>query len=452
MKRLFCILTLLLFAGGALALNASQEPDCPEWQVNAVAGVTDNSDLLHFSWNSTRSPFGPFDKITLHRVVKKDRLLSAGREDRVIMIIPGTWNAGGWVENITDPDINTLLYLAVNGYDVYTMDFRSANIPDYEYAQLAEQGIDVSGATDWNYGVYREDIKSCVNQIKKVSKIDEIFMGGFSKGVYHMFFYASKYQEDLRGLVVLDGNFKKYPPDGTALDEATYNMVVGLFKNGQLPNPLTGELIPWLEAIYFLSDNDFENMRLAGLLPETKRLVGQPLPSQFGSISDYVADLAFNLWNPFLGIDGVLTNYHNGSIDRDVLVKALNSFNRHYPYIQTLEDSQLDAYVDVPYLDYDDNEVYLPAVAFMSRLMCPQGVCLMDFFPNRTKSDDVTIHYYQDYGHLDILYGKRSLQDVKQPLLLWLNQHSDNKGNGASVGNPAPPAANLLQGFLKECH
>ncbi len=449
MKKTIIIFTFILFFCGFFALPASQ--DCPEWSLGKAENVKDNESLLHFAWDATREPLGPLDRITLHRVVKKDRLLSTGKEERVIFLIPGTWNAGGWVDNITDPDINTLLYLAVNDYDVYTIDFRSANIPDLEYQELAEQGIDVSCSTDWNYGVYREDLKACVDRIKAISKIDKIFMGGFSKGVYHMFFYASKYQEDLRGLVVLDGNFKKYPPDGTPLDEATYNMVVSLFKNNQLVNPQTGDLLPWLEGIYFLSDNEFENWRLAGILPNTKRLVGQQLPSQFGCIADYVADNAFNLWNPFLGIEGVLTNYHNGSIDRDVLVKALNTFNRHYPYIQTLEDSQLDAYVDVPYLDYDDNEVFLPAIAFMSRLMCPQGVCLLDFFPSRTKSDDVTINYYQDYGHLDILYGKKSLQDVKQPLLEWLNLHVDKKGNSAATGNPAPQADNVFQAFFKEC-
>jgi hypothetical protein len=40
----------------------------------------------------------------------------------------------------------------------------------------------------------------------------------------------------------------------------------------------------------------------------------------------------------------------------------------------------------------------------------------------RTASNDVTDIYLHHYGHLDVYGGTHSLQDVKQPMLEWMNQ------------------------------
>ena len=39
----------------------------------------------------------------------------------------------------------------------------------------------------------------------------------------------------------------------------------------------------------------------------------------------------------------------------------------------------------------------------------------------RTASHDVTDIYLHHYGHLDVYGGTHSLQDVKQPMLEWMN-------------------------------
>lgn len=65
----------------------------------------------------------------------------------------------------------------------------------------------------------------------------------------------------------------------------------------------------------------------------------------------------------------------------------------------------------------------MPAIAFLSGLSCPNGVCLKKSIPNKTTHDDVSIHYLPDYGHIDVIFGKHSLKDVKQPLLAWLDSH-----------------------------
>lgn len=354
-----------------------------------MSQVENNSSLVHFEWEICRPPYGPYDTVTLHRVVSYSRVIPFTRDNKkVIFMIPGTWNAGGW-SKVTDPNANTMLYLANNGYDVYTMDFRSCNIPDMDYDQFSGNGIDIAPSTDWTYAVYREDIKTYVDKIKSESRAKKVFMSGFSRGGIHMYIYASKYQADIRGMIVFDYLVKDFPPMGDQMDEATYNQLVNLFKAGALP-------------------------------------------ANFTVLSDYVADSAHHVWDLFGFGEGALTNYYGGYIDRDVLVKALNEFSRYYPARQNLEDMLMQAYADVPYFDYDDNPINLPMVAYLtSYIGCMMNNCLNDALANMTTHDDVTINLLVGYGHMDILFGKNSLTDVKQPLLEWLNARAQTVSDSA---------------------
>ena len=108
-------------------------------------------------------------------------------------------------------------------------------------------------------------------------------------------------------------------------------------------------------------------------------------------------------------------------MDRDVLIQTEANLTRYWPQVQNIEGSQMSAWEDCPYLDYDDNLADLPLIAFLSELFCPGGLCL--YLPdNMTLSDDVTFNYLPGYGHLDVYVGKYSLEDVKEPLLEWLNE------------------------------
>lgn len=442
MKKL-CVFTCCTLLALVLFTGTTVQAGTHDWKLTAVKDVKDNARLVHWVWETARPPYGPFDKIKLHRVVKKTRIFF---NRKVIFMIPGTWNAGGWSE-ITDPNVNTMLFLANNNYDVYTLDFRSMNIPDMDYEQFSELGMDISSTTDWTYGVFREDIKACVNFIKKLSSVDKVFMSGFSRGGYHMYIYASKYQDDLLGMVAFDINVKDLPPQGTPLDEAAYNQVVDLFKAGLLEDPMTSGVMPWIYGAFFLDTLNYNNWKLAGVLPYSKNMVGGVLPAGFDVISDYVADNVHHLWDPFQLGEGALSNYHGGYIDREVLVKSINEFSRYYPHIQSLEDTQMEAYDDVPYFDYDDNNISLPMIAFLTNYIgCPYSICLMDIFPNITQSEDFTLHLLEGYGHMDVLFGKNSLTDVKQPLLDWLNDHMD--GGSSQVLSRQSPGPQLMDSLL----
>ncbi len=387
--------------------------------------VTGNIGLRHIVWETKRPAFGDYDRIALHRITKKtNESARCPGTGKVFFLLPGSWEAGGW-SKISDPSFNTLLFLAENGYDVFTMNYRSAFVPNMPYELLDENHLDIAGAIDWNFGTYREDIKACVEKIKCQTRTDKIFMGGFSRGATLMFIYANKYQNDLKGLVTLDGWMKDYPRNPTlAMDEVAFNKLRALLAQGRLPvgDSCTGILCPPAGTMYKLfsepSWDDYDTWQLAGVVPLSPMLAGEPVPPEFDTVSDYVADHAYTMWG-----DAILSNYYGGQIRKEILITALSEFSRYYPSIQDFEWWQLEAWEDVPYLDYDDNTVNLPAIAFLTPLFCTHGACLGDLFPNKTINEDVTIHYLADYGHMDLMFGENSMEDVKQPLLQWLLVH-----------------------------
>jgi len=113
--------------------------------------------------------------------------------------LPGTWDTA-W-KGIGSPDYENHIFFAENGYDVYSMDYRLSYLP-----VLPLDAFDDSGTAQWTYGVFREDIKACVEKAKDISRTRKLFMSGFSRGGTQMWIYASKYwKQDLKGLIGFDG-------------------------------------------------------------------------------------------------------------------------------------------------------------------------------------------------------------------------------------------------------
>jgi len=430
-KLLFCtiaaiFLMSLFVASDSLAWGGNKGTD---WVYKGVTVEETPAGVKHYVWEIARPPYGSFDKIALHRFVYEPYNLMAipglpARDKRkVLFIIPGTWNNGS--PKGSDPNFSENHYFAANGYDVYSMDFRTSQVPNLAYNQFAANGIDVSPTGDWTYGVFREDIKTCVEKAKHIAKTKKLFLAGRSRGGTQMFIYASKYwQEDLKGLISLDGGGKITPPSGVKMTEAEYEAYVANFK-------ATGTLLTEVSG--------YEQCQFAGAVPFAKTAVGYalaadaPLPagpppdgSTIETVSDLVAYGAYWAWGA-----GKVTNYYTpypgGSGEtymyQDVLMNIESNFTRYWPAIQDLEGSQLNAYsvTGCPFLDYDDNLADVPMIAFLSELFCPGGLCL--YLPgNKTLSADATFVYLPGYGHLDVYSGTHSLEDVKEPMLEWLNE------------------------------
>ena len=237
-----------------------------------------------------------------------------------------------------------------------------------------------------------------------------------------MFIYASKYwQEDLKGLISLDGYGIITPPSGTPMTEEEFTAFVAAFKaTGKLLDEVDGyEGSVYAGAVpYSVNTVGFEDLydSVSDLKSRYPWAEDPPVPPE--TVSDLVAYGAYWAWG-----EGKVTNYYGGYVALDVLVQLMANFTRYWPEIQNIEGSQIDAYAwGCPYLEYDDNRADVPLIGFFSELFCEGGWCTLPIWSYLTQSEDVTIHYLPGYGHLDVYVGSYSLEDVKEPLLEWLNE------------------------------
>ena len=430
-RSIFAMFLLLFIVSTFTASSALAKKNCPtdDWVYLGAEMVANNPGLIHYKWESVRPPYGAFDQIALHRFVFEPNNKNfiprrpAPNKKKVIFIIPGTWSQGS--SKGSDPDVTTSYFLALNGYDVYSMDFRTKFIPDLAYGQFDEFSVDISETADWTYDLFREDIKACVNLTKKISRARKIFMAGRSRGATQLYIYASKYwKQDLKGLISLDGGIKGTPPVNVgdlspeeieAAKEA-YEASVEAFKySGTLLAEVSG----------------YELGQFAGQLPYSTSNLNGPLPPGINNVSELIAYGAYYAWGAGL-VTNIYTPYPDGSgetyMDLNVLVDIYSNFTRYWPERQNLESAAFRAYDDCPFLDYDDNldKVRVPVIAFGGELTCPGG-CTEDsstyYSAHMTSSNDITIVYLPEYGHLDVYAGTHSLEDVKEPLLDWLDAH-----------------------------
>lgn len=224
-----------------------------------------------------RPPFGPYDKIEVHRYSPAKRE-GAGP---VLFYLPGT-NRNGELA-LTDEKHNLWLYRARRGADVYTLDYRTRFVPGAGVA-------DFSFLAGWTYQAFLEDIAEAVALARKQSGGGCVFLSGFSRGVGLAYLYASDHRkQDLCGLVMLDGALKNPASDvGGSL---------GWEKRQELMKAVMGASP---EAAKQLADILSRAFRMPGALP------------------------------------GALANAVEGFSDPHVLARLLVGCDRHYPAVQIL--------------------------------------------------------------------------------------------------------------------
>ena len=140
-------------------------------------------------------------------------------------------------------------------------------------------------------------------------------------------------------------------------------------------------------------------------------------------ITDLAAYDTYYVWGEGM-VSNVYGAHPNGGtyMDKDNLVLGRQAYTRYWPEVQNLEASFLAGYADNPYLDYDDTKhVVVPVIHFNSEFSCLNGSCLSSDRPYSVGSDDVTVIYLEGYGHVDVYYGRHAIEDVKKPMLNWMN-------------------------------
>lgn len=153
------------------------------WEYKGLRVSQYDPELKQYTWETSRPPYGPFDKISLYRFVRQrphwDEYPYRPSKDprKVLFIIGGTWDPG--FPKGTNPYVSEPWFFAAKGYDVYTIGFRTSYIkPNLAYSQFPEFGLTdaLKGTADWTYGQFREDIKACIELAKKNFRCQKIIL------------------------------------------------------------------------------------------------------------------------------------------------------------------------------------------------------------------------------------------------------------------------------------
>jgi pimeloyl-ACP methyl ester carboxylesterase len=371
-------------------------------------------ELREYVWETERPPFGPYDKIGLHRLVKEgiDPL-------GVVFILPGTWSNG---EQLTsnppedwwthDEDHSFAFYLANRDFDVYALDYRTHFVPiDLTPEQLSFMG-------DWGWDYWIGDIKKAVELAKEVSEVRKVYIAGDSFGGSAAMNYASLYwEEDLKGILLRDGGTgAKYPflVDNeydlpaeleTMMEDGTWYSEVG-------GSP--GSIFIMKYADMYPNAPPYYPGTTIPLQPEENPLTSEYDPWE--NIAEWAAYMLYIAW----GL-GAVTNIYGGYGDPSVMIHIDATFDRYWPARLGLESAAISDWDNCPYVsfDFDDHyhEVDVPLLAFTSELF---GFAYWGPFVHWIANPDFTGHYLWGYGHLDVYSGEFSKDEVSQPTYEWL--------------------------------
>jgi hypothetical protein len=219
----FCmaVATLFIFSNTARSYNKVDA-----WRLVQKKQLSLQPEITHYKYEIALSPYADHDKIGLHRLINE-----SVKTRGAFFVFPGTHDSGfklisdEFVENIissmnkhyNDPEKkakcsevhkelstipNRLItrYLAANGYDVYTIDYRTFYVP------LDTPAEETEFMKDWGWDFFVNDAKVAINKAKELSGFKKLFLAGESFGGMLAMNYTSRYwQDDIKGLIELDG-------------------------------------------------------------------------------------------------------------------------------------------------------------------------------------------------------------------------------------------------------
>jgi pimeloyl-ACP methyl ester carboxylesterase len=385
-------------------------------------GVKAYADLKEYVWNknATTAPNGPYDKIGLHRLVKTGASLKG-----VVFMIPGLYGSGEKLasnpptDNFTKTEnMSQCTYWANRGFDVYTIDYRNHFIPvNVNKSQL-------SFTADWGMEQFISDIKEAVDKAKEVSGAQKVFMAGMSWGGILTQIYAAKYwQQDLRGLILLD----PAPPKSTTAKNQiltnSYNLTSTvntmkasgnwLWENPQASSAAPSPLNPgYVFLVQFAAQNpgapaQYPNGTLVTTInPRTNKT--------WTNITEWF-EYSWNIANSF--------NTYGGYSDITITMNLATQAERYYPVRIFLDYAAMLDWTVCPYVPYDYvahvQEINVPVIAFRSGL----NLAAYGNITNGIATTDFTWTVLPNYGHSDVFQGTYSARDVSEPTYQWMISH-----------------------------
>ncbi|WP_338603257.1 alpha/beta fold hydrolase [Sulfolobus tengchongensis] len=348
--------------------------------VKSYVPVIGNETLMESVWKLKRKG-SPYDIISLHKVSVKDG------GNYAVLVLPGTWSSGEQLVSIswhgvhyTIPDYrkSIVLYLAKNGFNVYTIDYRTHFVPPY----LRDKQL--SFMRNWGWNSWISDIKECVNFIKKDSDQQKIFIAGESFGGIASLNYSSIYwKDDVKGLILLDGGPTKsglrprfYNPEVTSIEEMDSKGIYAIPSRGGPNNPI------WA---YALANPDMPS-------PDPK----------YKTISDFLMDSLY--------ATGSANPYDYPFSKKEDMFPILASFDPYWPYLLNLERGKFG-------FEEKYKEIDVPVISFISERFGLQA------FDKEKLPKNAEVILLKGYGHLDVYTGDNAEKDVNKIVLKWLEEH-----------------------------
>ncbi|MFX1360594.1 MAG: hypothetical protein ACFE8T_09665 [Promethearchaeota archaeon] len=387
-------------------------------------GVKAYPDLRETIWQVNRPPYGPYDIIGLHRLVKE------GIEpEGVVFMLPGTWSNG---EQLTsnppgdwwthDEDHSFGFFLANRNFDVYAIDYRT------HFVNPLLEPEDLSFMADWGWDQWISDIKLAVDLAKEISGVKKIFLAGDSFGGSAAMNYASMYwEEDLKGILLRDGGTGAKYPD---LVDNEYNlpaMIAYIKSTGNWYSEVGGT--PGSIFIMQFADKypdapPYYPGTTTPLEPQENPLTPEYDP--WANISEWAAFMLYMAWGA-----GAVTNIYEGYGDPKVMIHIDATFDRYWPTRLSLESAAISDWDNCPYVTYDFDDHYheidVPLLGFTSELF---GLAYWGAFIHWIANPDFTGYYLEGFGHLDVYSGEYSKEKVSEPTYEWLMSHRMLEGYG----------------------
>src|SRR5271169_1734982 len=288
------LVLLLLFATHAIAsaaefnaVGAARElkgaPGVYEWTFEATVGKS------------------PFDKVALHRVAKGPT--PPPHPAAAVLYLPGT-NMNGEVA-LEDPRYSLQVYLAEQGVDVWSMDYRTHFIPpETPQSDLAE-------LAGWTNDLFESDVDAAAKFVSQETGRDKLFVAGFSRGVEFAYLYAAMHPERVAGIIAIDGFIPSHP------------MRAAPPEPGQYADDVGGKHLTY--------DKRRTLMQMVIDNPD------QPAPiPKYKTARENLEHVVYGAGG-FFGGNGGLANPQGGFSDAVVLAKLLIGYDRYWPAVQDQE-------------------------------------------------------------------------------------------------------------------
>jgi pimeloyl-ACP methyl ester carboxylesterase len=320
----------------------------------------------------------PFDKIALHRVAKGPN--PPAHPEAVVLYLPGT-NMNGEVA-LDDPRYSFQVYLAEQGVDVWSMDYRTHFIPP-ETPQN-----DLSELAGWTNDLFESDINAAAAFISEKTGRGRIFVAGFSRGVEFAYLYAAMHPDRVAGIIALDGFIPSHP---MRIEQGT---------PGQYAVDVGGKHLTY-DKRYKLMQMVIENPDQPAPIPRYK--------TARENLEHVMYDAAPG--------NGAFANMPGGFSDAVVLAKLLIAFDRYWPAVQDGENPF------TPQLLASLKASKTPVIAFASTNFGANWPVQVEAASKSTGAPDPSFTKFDNWGHLDVLAGTKSESLVFAPTAAWIKQH-----------------------------